>query len=78
MTIPRFLGQGGRNIIWEYGQESVHVLFLGLWVQKSSRSSISMANPEEYLECVVGLVPTVILSGHSLNLVHPFSRNGEN
>jgi hypothetical protein len=38
-----------------------------------------MAESEKvYLECSIGLFPSVILSGHSLNLVPPFSRSGEN
>jgi hypothetical protein len=38
-----------------------------------------MAESEEvYLECFIGLFPMVILSGHSLSLIQPFSRSGEN
>jgi hypothetical protein len=38
-----------------------------------------MAESEEvYLECFIGLLPMVILSGHSFNLVQPFCRSAEN
>ena len=30
------------------------------------------------MECFVGVVPTIVLSGHSLNLVQPFSRGDKN
>ena len=30
------------------------------------------------MECFVGVVPTIVLSGHSLNLVQPFRRAGKN
>ena len=30
------------------------------------------------MECFVGVVPTIVLSGHSLNLVQPFSRDDKN
>ena len=31
-----------------------------------------------HVECFVGIVPTIVLTGNSLNLVQPFSRGDKN
>jgi hypothetical protein len=42
---------------------------LNIQVQRSTISSTHSSESEEaYIECFVGLVPTIVLSGHSLNL----------
>ena len=63
----------------ELGKKLFMLLFLGVQIWKPAISSSYMAKlGRGHVECFVGIVPTIVLSGHSLNLVQPFSRGDKN
>ena len=68
-----------RNLCEGIGEKVVRVAVSGRSDMETSNFEFLYAKlGGRHVECFVGIVPTIVLSGHSLNLVQPFSRGDKN